>query len=1130
MRLSSLRSSVSCRARVVHSGWWLAVLLTAACGAKTESPAEGDAALAEDTAAGTDALAQDGQTTDVQAGDAQANDVQAGDAKPDDAQKDDAHQDDAQNDDAQTSDVATSDQQATDTLTADVPQDDAQDLDAATDAQTAADAENDALTGGDAATGNDAAADADDDAAALAPGQVAVYVVDPAGKPVAGAFCAAKNGAQAKTDATGHATLEPGAVSPVHVTVTANGFADTVATVGLQDGQTVDLTVHLTKYTTVTKFLGSDGATIQAAGAQIDVPPGALMQVFGLEEPYTGTITAYVAPIAPTAQGLAGAPGTLVGTPAGQITASPLSPLFLAEVSFYTATGDKLQLLPGLHATMTITIAPDQAEQYAMGESVGIWSCYVPTGEWTQETKAVVTDDGMGGKMLEVQVPHFTWWMAANPVVASACVNVTVTSGGKPVPGAVVAGFGLTDATYSMNSAGNDGQVCLPAKPGASYEIVASAQGQSQQGGVQTITVTNTSAQCGLGAGCQEVSVVLAPPQYCGGSPALCDDGTPCTVDSCDPVTKKCVHDWANGTACDDGSSCTTSDACFLGACVGTPTICNDGNPCTADACVNIAGCVSAPNPKACSDGVACTIDSCDPVKGCSHAPDPVACDDANVCTDDACSAQNGCAHTANTAACDDGNPCTSGEYCVNAACQTLSEKVDPQSDQELVNDYADPWGVSQNIDWWQMLAVNQKLANGRLKQVELSAGSCGDVATAGALQFELFEQTAGHIAYSSKFPLAALPVNCAPGPLDPNVQSPVVLKFDGQGAPLKAGLTYWLVLRRVDGPCNPAGTGCDGKVYFGTCGQNMQCYQKGELYRADDGLLPPFSTKARLTFRTKIVDNLDVLVDGNKCDDGLPCSTADVCAGGVCKGTASCDDGIACTTDACTATGCLFTPQDSVCSDNDPCTNIDTCDVTKGCVYSEFFPDGVECTDGNPCTVSGSCLGGKCQLVDKDCEDGDLCTVNYCYRPGGTGSCASDSKNCDDGNDCTADFCTNNQCAPQPVPDKFQCTDGLACNTYSQCFSGKCTPVSPYSTCVIGTPCEVDAGCASHSCIAGKCAFNSCYDGLLSGDETDLDCGGSCAVKCMAGQKCKVQEDCDQGAINKYCSASQGYICWFTP
>lgn len=125
-------------------------------------------------------------------------------------------------------------------------------------------------------------------------------------------------------------------------------------------------------------------------------------------------------------------------------------------------------------------------------------------------------------------------------------------------------------------------------------------------------------------------------------APAACDDGNPCTEDSCD-ATWGCSYVSTNGP-CDDESLCTTNDACQFGQCRGTAITCNDQNACTAD--------------------------SCDPLVGCQFLP--VVCDDGNPCTADACSPGLGCTHTPVSGTCDDGIACTSGDTCVGGQCLGL--------------------------------------------------------------------------------------------------------------------------------------------------------------------------------------------------------------------------------------------------------------------------------------------------------------------------------------------------------------------------------------------------------------------------------------------------------------------------
>ncbi len=111
-----------------------------------------------------------------------------------------------------------------------------------------------------------------------------------------------------------------------------------------------------------------------------------------------------------------------------------------------------------------------------------------------------------------------------------------------------------------------------------------------------------------------------------------CDDANPCTTDAL--VGGACEH-----TALTDGTTCQTSlclvgQTCQSGTCsVGSPRVCDDGNPCTADSCDSVQGCIAPPDDSLVpDDGLDCTVDSC--ASGfAAHAPDDTACDDGKWCT-----------------------------------------------------------------------------------------------------------------------------------------------------------------------------------------------------------------------------------------------------------------------------------------------------------------------------------------------------------------------------------------------------------------------------------------------------------------------------------------------------------------
>jgi hypothetical protein len=201
-----------------------------------------------------------------------------------------------------------------------------------------------------------------------------------------------------------------------------------------------------------------------------------------------------------------------------------------------------------------------------------------------------------------------------------------------------------------------------------------------------------------------------------------CDDGNPCTDDSCDE-TSGCVHN-NNDASCEDGDECTTDDACVDGECIaGTNLDCDDELDCTDDYCDANTGCVHTPNDWLCDDENECTDDSCDPETGdsdtgcvhenndewcddgfyctaddtcddgeCIPGPDR-SCDDGNVCHTGTCSEDLGCVYVTNTEAdeCDDGNPCTDGDHCVDGQCTSTAPLVCADDGNLCTTESCDP-------------------------------------------------------------------------------------------------------------------------------------------------------------------------------------------------------------------------------------------------------------------------------------------------------------------------------------------------------------------------------------------------------------------------------------------------------
>jgi hypothetical protein len=196
-----------------------------------------------------------------------------------------------------------------------------------------------------------------------------------------------------------------------------------------------------------------------------------------------------------------------------------------------------------------------------------------------------------------------------------------------------------------------------------------------------------TIAKCDVGSG---VCLYGSIPNCC--NPSWCDDGNPCTKDSCAP----------------DGSCAWSTIPGCVKPC--DPVMCNDYNPCTADSCDIYGNCQNVPTPNCvqqfcksdpeCKDSDPCTYDMCDfTTYTCQHYQQPgcgqlgcksnADCNDFDSCTGDLC-LNNMCAHKAIT--CDDGNPCTADQClamtggCSNApiaGCTATPCKSDMQCDDK---------------------------------------------------------------------------------------------------------------------------------------------------------------------------------------------------------------------------------------------------------------------------------------------------------------------------------------------------------------------------------------------------------------------------------------------------------------
>ncbi len=692
----------------------------------------------------------------------------------------------------------------------------------------------------------------------------------------------------------------------------------------------------------------------------------------------------------------------------------------------------------------------------------------------------------------------------------------------------------LTGCTHTSNNTPcSDGNKCTTDDHCAGGQCVGGGTLQCDDGNACT------ADSCDPASGCQHVAKdgacndgddctvgdICHNGQCTGGPQANCDDGNPCTDDSCLPSVG-CVN-LPNFLPCNDGNACTDGDICYQGNCLGGPPLfCDDGNPCTDDSCHIAVGCIFVPNNQPCDDGDKCTNgDSCR-LGSCSPGV-ALDCDDGNVCTDDSCDSTKGCQHTPNALPCEDGSACTVGDTCAAGFC--LSGMLVTCNDNNFcTNDLCDPQkGCQYTPNDWPCDDGNACTSNDHCYGgvcVGVPAFNCDDnnPCTIDSCDF-------GTGCTHSNFP----------GACD-----------DGNACTL-------------DDRCN-----------------NGQC-EGGAPVTCDDANPCTTDTCDPATGCVFSPNNLP-------CDDGNACTVQDTCAGGACVGgvPASCDDGNPCTDDTCDSSGgcahannaaacddgnactandvcsggtCQGGPAPD-CNDGNPCTN-NWCDVSLGC---QSAPNSAPCNDGNACTVGDACANGACiSGAPANCDDGNACTTDTC-DPGygcqyatNTGPCddgnactqndtcsngtchAGAAVVCDDGNPCTDDFC-NPLSGCSAAPNTAPCDDGNACTTADSCAAGACKG-GPAPNCDDGNGCTDDVcdpavGCVhannaaacddGDSCTAGDhCQGGACH----AGPPLDCDDGNPCtddfcnqslgcqnlpnAQPCDDGNPCTVGDACGGGA-----------------
>ena len=653
----------------------------------------------------------------------------------------------------------------------------------------------------------------------------------------------------------------------------------------------------------------------------------------------------------------------------------------------------------------------------------------------------------------------------------------------------------------------------------------------------------------------------------CGGIPKDCNDGDPCTNDSCNKDANGKCDSKAFIGPCDDNNKCTQSDTCDdKGKCSGKDIDCNDDNPCTIDVCASDKGC-TAINEKGgtdCKDGATCveqavcsggkclvvkhSCKACEQEADCSNLNDGNACTGTfkceasaamgkkvcnvpkstipdctkigdGLCSIGVCNKANGACEKQlkpNGAPCNDGDKCTEKTFCdKNGSC--LGTKIDCNDKEDCTLDSCDA----------KIGCLHAKKKDGEIC-TDNNKCTGGDACSSGVCTAKVNTCPCNIAADCAKHDDGDL----CNGIFD-CVGNQCIAKKDSEvKCPESKIACVENFCQKATGKCQPI------KQQDGTpCDDNDKCTLKDTCSSGkcdgDDAVKAGLCDDKNVC-TTDVCDPFfgctnakkgigQACDDGNKCTQNTKCDKNDICAGQK----IDCDDGNSCTLDTCKAgTGCFNQIDNTLkCDDNNPCTTEDKCD--QGICTAK----DVDCDDKNPCTVDVCAGKSGCKNViqsGKDCDDGQPCTIgDTCDL---AGKCGGKDKNCNDGTDCTEDSCVNGACVSKakvglPCNDNDQCTDNDLCDKEGVCKSTKldCEKALNGNVCrkVVG-PCSPVNGCT----YADNDGFNKCTDnnqctindtcsgGTCQGKAFPCDDNNPCTIdSCKPEEGCKfVINTCDDG------------------
>ncbi len=587
-----------------------------------------------------------------------------------------------------------------------------------------------------------------------------------------------------------------------------------------------------------------------------------------------------------------------------------------------------------------------------------------------------------------------------------------------------------------------------------------------------------------------------------------------CTVGICNPSTGACEKSFKDGDPCEDGSLCTIADFCDNGECIGTPVNCSDGNSCTDDSCnPNNGNCINTPNDASCNDGNACTEDTCEP-DGCVNTSIPnccsinADCSTHNTCKIGICDPQTGiCSFTPVAAgtSCDDNNACTENDMCLGSPNEgtCAGTPVNCDDNSECTTDTCDP----------EVGCISTPLAPGDVCRV--ASGPC-----------DIEEVCDGTSAPCPADVVESSSTVCraAVGPCD------VAENCDGtnKNCPADQFEPASTVCRAGSGDiCNPdefcsgnsatcppdvvASAGTECRAISGPCDVAEFC--NGTTAPCPTDAVAPASTVCRaVAGPCDVAENCDGV--NKTCPTDQFKASTEVCNFG--SGGDICDPEEFCPGNSANCPPDVVRPATTVCREK-----AGDCDLEERCtgIADQPCPPDMKSTavcrpSEGPCDIEESCDGSSndCpsdvfQPANTPCLDATVCNgVEQCD---GNGICQPGTPiNCNDGEPCTDDSC-------DPVigcvftDNQAPCDDGDPCTIGDTCANGSCQTGSG----------SIDCSALNDQCTIGVCNSST---GACDADTTTKN-----GDNCDDGNPCTTSDACDDGeCIGQPIDCSDNNLC----